>query len=332
MLLILVSAAVLHNFAFAEDLKDLSPLELIKLGQDISQIHPDEVKPTDVQFYILTKDNLEPTLISAESKELVNVTKQTIIIIHGWLENHRRSWYKNVADQFFVNGDINFIEVDWERPARMPYVYSAKATRMVGNEVAQFIEDFDLFSNEVYIIGHSLGAHIAGFAGKKYFEDTGEKLKRITGLDPAGPYFRHASINPSERLDKDDAEIVDAIHTDAGFYGYENPIGSFDIYVNGGQRIQPGCLDEWTIPTSFGDMLEKSFCSHARSTKYFTEWISTGKFKCKFCTPLLEINLFNDRCALHHNSDRQVLGFEDVTVDITGVCFAETNKEEPYLS
>lgn len=42
-----------------------------------------------------------------------------------------------------------------------------------------------------------------------------------------------------------------------GFYGYENPMGTLDIYVNGGQRIQPGCLDEFNTPSSFGDILEK---------------------------------------------------------------------------
>lgn len=48
------------------------------------------------------------------------------------------------------------------------------------------------------IIGHSLGAHACGFAGKKY------KFARITGLDPAGPGFKG---QPKEkRLDIDDAK------------------------------------------------------------------------------------------------------------------------------
>jgi len=50
------------------------------------------------------------------------------------------------------------------------------------------------------IIGHSLGAHACGFAGKKY------KFARITGLDPAGPGFKGQS--KEKRLDIDDAKYI----------------------------------------------------------------------------------------------------------------------------
>lgn len=56
----------------------------------------------------------------------------------------------------------------------------------------------------------------------------------------------------------------DVIMVVLGFYGYENPMGTLDIYVNGGQRIQPGCLDEFNTPSSFGDILEK--CNSTLST------------------------------------------------------------------
>ena len=62
------------------------------------------------------------------------------------------------------------------------------------------------------------------------------KIKRITGLDPAGPLFGH---NASERLDKNDAEFVDIIHTDK-ILGLDLPIGHVDFYPNGGES-QPSC-------------------------------------------------------------------------------------------
>jgi pancreatic triacylglycerol lipase len=59
----------------------------------------------------------------------------------------------------------------------------------------------------VHLLGHSLGAHTVGYAGERI---TG--LGRITGLDPAEPYFQY--MPPHVRLDPTDAKFVDAIHTD----------------------------------------------------------------------------------------------------------------------
>nr|AEE63364.1 unknown [Dendroctonus ponderosae] len=297
----------------AEDVKDLNPFELLKLGQDVLQLFPHEPQPADVTFYF-TSLNLSKPVLTTSTKSMLDASKKTKILIHGWLENHRRSWYQGIADQYLETGDFNIVEVDWETVARMPYIYSAKSVQIVGQWVAQFIEEASLLPANVHIIGHSLGAHVASFAGKAIFSSTGQKVSRITALDPAGPYFRFPTVKPSERLNQKDAVVVDVIHTDAGFYGLEDPTGTLDIYVNGGGRIQPGCLDFTdNVPESIGDILETSFCSHARSVKYFIEWIHRGKFKCTF-----------------HHAER-MLASEDVNSQLTGVCFANTHQHEPYL-
>jgi lipoprotein lipase len=38
-------------------------------------------------------------------------------------------------------------------------------------------------------MGHSLGAHIVGAAGRQFQEETGKILPRITGFDPAKVRF-----------------------------------------------------------------------------------------------------------------------------------------------
>ena len=73
------------------------------------------------------------------------------------------------------------------------------------------------------MIGHSIGAHIAGFAGKTFTEGTGLLIQKISGLDPAGPCFNN---EPSDlRLSKTDADFVDVIHTDIMAQGIIDPIG-----------------------------------------------------------------------------------------------------------
>lgn len=103
-------------------------------------------------------------------------------------------------------------------------------TKLVRELIGEFIEtmvDSDkLRTDSIQIIGHSLGAHVAGFAGK-YFKARHEqrikegkasiKIPLITGLDPAKPDF---SKNPCDRkLCKGDAEWVEVIHTNGDQLG-----------------------------------------------------------------------------------------------------------------
>jgi hypothetical protein len=82
-----------------------------------------------------------------------------------------------------------------------------------------------------FVIGHSLGAHISGYAGRTFHEITNKTLPRITGLDPARPCF-----NEGERLSglqRGDATFVDIIHSNAGILGVKDPIGDVDFFPNG---------------------------------------------------------------------------------------------------
>lgn len=88
----------------------------------------------------------------------------------------------------------------------------------------------------IHLIGHSLGAHVAGAAGSMF----NNRIARITGLDPALPSFDHFK-DADQRLDLTDAQFVDIIHTCAGTLGLFAPIGHVDFYPNGGTPTQPGC-------------------------------------------------------------------------------------------
>lgn len=98
--------------------------------------------------------------------------------------------------------------------------------------------DGGLSLSDVHIMGASLGAHIAGFAGAY----NSGLIGRITGLDAAGPLFETPRLkDPVDRLDKTDAVFVDNIHTCGGIAGFLQPIGHVDFYPNNGTIPQPGC-------------------------------------------------------------------------------------------
>ena len=72
--------------------------------------------------------------------------------------------------------------------ARLPtYSNAAANTRVVGACIGFFIETlcktFNQKNDMFYLIGHGLGGHAAGYAGKRLHDP---KIQRITALDPAG--------------------------------------------------------------------------------------------------------------------------------------------------
>ena len=117
-----------------------------------------------------------------------------------------------MADALLDVEDANVIAVDWGGGSLPLYSQAAANTRLVGLEVARLvnhlIEDHGAVAANVHIIGHSLGSHIAGYAGERV-----AGLGRISGLDPAEPLFQ--GMPPFVRLDPTDALFVDVIHTDS---------------------------------------------------------------------------------------------------------------------
>lgn len=69
----------------------------------------------------------------------------------------------------------------------------------------------------------------------------------FTGLDPARPLVeQHASRE--YRLTRDDAHVVQIIHTNAGTLGQLSLTGSLDLCINGG-RLQPFCRRGFQLST-----------------------------------------------------------------------------------
>ena len=72
--------------------------------------------------------------------------------------------------------------VDWSAGAADPnYIRAAVNTRLVGKQVALLIENINEsvgqnINAKTHIVGFSLGAHVAGFAGNHL-----KNLSRITG-------------------------------------------------------------------------------------------------------------------------------------------------------
>ncbi|KAI8793133.1 triacylglycerol lipase [Biomphalaria glabrata] len=206
-------------------------------------------------------------------------------IVHGFLEDtDKDSWLRTLKTEILLQGYYHVIIVDWSEGNKPPYTLATANTRVVGAQIAHLIqkleESFGIQPSDMHIIGHSLGSHIAGYAGERTYG----RLGRITGLDPAGPYFENTDIRV--RLDPSDARFVDVIHTDGRSLlvlglGTLQPMGHYDFYPNLGHEM-PGCQ---YFPIK--DILElgmrgaarEGACNHARSVKYFIESVNV---KCPY--------------------------------------------------
>ncbi|KAG7319876.1 hypothetical protein KOW79_017019 [Hemibagrus wyckioides] len=203
---------------------------------------------------------------------------QTFLVIHGWsVAGLFESWVAKLVSALFEREpSANVIVVDWLDRASHHYPTSAENTRVVGGDVAQFIDWLEIIGyplEKLHVLGYSLGAHVAGVAGNL----ANNKVNRITGFDPAGPTFEHA--DRLNRLSPDDAKFVDVLHTNTRgspdlSIGIQRPVGHVDIYPNGG-TFQPGCSlqNAMRMIATHGlynmDQLVK--CSHERSVHLFID-------------------------------------------------------------
>lgn len=206
----------------------------------------------------------------------INPNAPTYVITHGWRNTggNAKNGYKPadwIVDQAQTirqrESDANIILTDWQEDAgSMVYFPSAGKTPDIGNQLATYLINSGVDPSYTTLIGHSLGAHVAGFAGSAYRQSTGKSINQIVGLDPAGPSFE--SKGASARLDPTDANRVVAFHT-TKVLGYNDRLGTLDIYANKSDWFQPG---QSIIPKNFLGG------NHTYATTLFTELLQGNSF------------------------------------------------------
>ena len=145
------------------------------------------------RFILHTRANalLKEEILNTDNN--VSITSSTFdpllkvkFIVHGFSQDGQSAWVKEMALELLKKEKMNVIVVDWGLGASVLNLYDAAAgnTRLVGVQVADLIDvlnrKFHVALKEFHIIGHSLGAHVAGFAGKRLVND-GKVIGRITG-------------------------------------------------------------------------------------------------------------------------------------------------------
>jgi pancreatic triacylglycerol lipase len=270
---------------------------------------PENPKNTTPKFMLYTRNSPTNGIeIDKLNERTLILNAKTRFIIHGFIQNGKKAWVNSMKDALLKYDNSNVIVVDWSNGNQFPYSQAVANAQVIGRSIAilvnWFINRSLLKSDDVHLIGHSLGAHVAGYAGERITP----KIGRITGLDPAALYFEHT--DPRVRLDPSDAQFVDVIHTDSLGYlpkpsllstsvGIFQSIGHVDFFVNGGYN-QPNCpitpLKVFSILKSslaIDDVEHLLACNHLAACFFFTDSILNNY--CKYTAfPCTNLNRFND--------------------------------------
>ncbi|XP_034041975.1 phospholipase A1 member A, partial [Thalassophryne amazonica] len=216
-----------------------------------------------VQYLLLTRSNMDcaqrfnQNSLSTAQQSYFNVSHPTKVIVHGYRTlGTKPSWVKDLAQALLRVQDANVLVVDWVYGASFAYNLAVENYKEVAVQISVIINELQKHGCELksfHFIGVSLGAHVAGFVGTLFRG----KIGRITALDPAGPMFKGADT--FDRLDPSDALFVDAIHTDADYFGISIPVGHVDFFLNGG-KDQVGCSR-----SKFTSMYDYVICDHMRA-------------------------------------------------------------------
>ncbi|XP_071509672.1 inactive pancreatic lipase-related protein 1-like [Diadema antillarum] len=284
---------------------------------------PQSPEAINTRFTLFTRDTRETAGESLCPFDPLSVhlscfdpSKETKIAIHGFRDTAVYPLWVRLRTALLNAEDFNVILVDWSDSAfTFDYGQSRADIRVVGLLVARLVEMISIETgapfDSMHLIGHSLGAHAAGYAG----------------LDPACLGFSGSYGSPECRLDKQDALFVDVIHTSSGSLfgvGTREKLGHQDFYPNGGGN-QPGC---------HGNPLNL-YCDHLRAVELFTESVSpsnmsTGRFQSKLqAATLSELESGKFR-ECNHDTPCPQMGYRADRRVGEGVFYLETNGTPPF--
>ncbi|XP_023235946.1 pancreatic lipase-related protein 2-like [Centruroides sculpturatus] len=286
---------------------------------------------------ILIPDQIETIESSKFNSEL-----PTKVIIHGYVDSILLTTsIKRLTLQLFSVGDYNVIIVDWFIGSTFAsYAQAAANIRVVGAEIAFLIKRLQLVKGAkletFHLIGHSFGAHACGYAGKRL-----SNVGRITGLDPAGAYFRN--VSRKVRLDASDAMFVDVIHTNAAEsifegFGTNEMIGHVDFFPNGGHN-HPGCntMREKKKSRTFLEFIRPQIeCDHRRAIEFFIASIRYPEcFVAVSCRSYLDFSA--GRCSCSDETPCVFMGFhadqfEHLIRNTSGIFYLDTSSDYPYCA
>lgn len=245
-------------------------------------------------------------------KDQLNFNQPIALYIHGFAEHYSNKTIQTIVSAYLEKGQDNILVLDWSGYSYGNYTLLIKLMDIIAMNVGQALEGLvkiGMNSENLSIVGHSMGAQLASFIGK-HIKFT---IPRITALDPAMPLFYDGN---TEHITSKSARQVVVIHTDGGNLGALADTGSIDFYANGGIRPQPGCGAK-------GAFLY--LCHHQRSVYLYAESLSNEQ-----AFPALQCQTNNDFIQDKCKGNKVAyFGYAKIP-QISGRFYFTTNGQSPF--
>ncbi|XP_028172346.1 phospholipase A1 VesT1.02-like [Ostrinia furnacalis] len=264
----------------------------------LSALHVTRTHAANLRCYKGSLDNYlttpleEPLAVTYSS--CIDTSLPTIVYTFGYRGRVGGPATTAVLTAYLNTRKRNVLLLDWENEAKsgalgiaLGYtLFAVPNAKKVGEELGNSLVRLakaGLNTTQIHLVGHSLGAHVMAYAGKRSRE-RGYVVSRITGLDPARALFE-GSFALQSGLDRTCARFVDVVHSDPGGYGAAAAAGTVDFWPNyvGSGGTQPGC------PAGDFEMFSaEDLCSHDRAWRYFVEAIAAPTAFPAAAAPSLE--------------------------------------------
>nr|AAS75328.1 yolk protein D [Sarcophaga bullata] len=181
---------------------------------------------------------------------------------------------------------------------------------MIGKSLVQLSNACDVPQEIIHIVAQGIAAHVAGAAGNEFTRLTGQKLRRITALDPSKILAKDPKVLSG--LSRGDADFVDAIHTSVYGMGTLSRVGDIDFFPNGPSVGVPGAQN----------VIEATM----RATRYFAESVRPGN-EGNF--PAVEANSLKQYENRDGFGKRALMGIA-TDFDLRGDYILQVNPKSPF--
>lgn len=124
-------------------------------------------------------DPIEISTKNGNNNQLDTVVESVKLLIHGWNADSEHVAMEPVRNAYVRKNSSHVLMADWREVAALRYFIARDKIGQVGKGICQLLKTFmkqtNVTSNQIHVIGHSLGAHVGTHVGRCFKSSENER-------------------------------------------------------------------------------------------------------------------------------------------------------------